>query len=171
MPKRQSDDLKHWAVLGAEQRLVQLGEEARAIFRYFPELRGKGRGFQSTPAPGGVTERQQAPKVRRRRRLSAEARKRIGEAVKARWARQKAGKTEPRAAAPTAVRREAKAGKAAHTKGRRRGRRKMSVEARKRISEAQKARWAKQKGEQPGAAASEITGSETVRRRGSRKKK
>ena len=37
--------LREWAVKGAEQRLVELAEEARAIFAAFPELRGPGRGF------------------------------------------------------------------------------------------------------------------------------
>ena len=38
-------DLREWAVKGAEQRLVELAEEARAIFAAFPELRGQARGF------------------------------------------------------------------------------------------------------------------------------
>src|SRR6188508_2453960 len=59
------------------------------------------------------------------------------------------GKLPSRAAA--AVRRVAGAdGDSPST--RRRRRRKMSAEARKRISDAQKARWAKQKGEAPGTA-------------------
>ena len=32
-------DLREWAVKGAEQRLVELAEEARTIFTAFPELR------------------------------------------------------------------------------------------------------------------------------------
>ena len=39
-------DLREWAVKGAEQRLVELAEEARAIFAAFPELREKGRGLE-----------------------------------------------------------------------------------------------------------------------------
>ena len=39
-------DLREWAVKGAEQRLVELADEARAIFAAFPELRGQGRGFE-----------------------------------------------------------------------------------------------------------------------------
>jgi len=38
-------DLRGWAVKGAEQRLVELAEEARANFAAFPELRGPGCGF------------------------------------------------------------------------------------------------------------------------------
>ena len=41
-----NSDLREWAVKGAEQRLVELAEEARAIFAAFPELRGQGRGFE-----------------------------------------------------------------------------------------------------------------------------
>ena len=40
-------DLREWAVKGAEQRLVELADEARAIFAAFPELREQGRGFDS----------------------------------------------------------------------------------------------------------------------------
>jgi hypothetical protein len=40
-------DLRVWAVKGAEQRLVELAEEARAIFAAFPELRAEGRGFDA----------------------------------------------------------------------------------------------------------------------------
>ena len=80
--------------------------------------------------------------------MSAEARKRISDAQKARWAKQR-GEAPRRDAVPT----EAVAVAAPAKRGRRGvrkrvakgGRRKMSVAARKRISEAQKARWAKQK--------------------------
>ena len=48
-----STDLRGWAVKGAEQRLLEIAEEARAIFQAFPELRQQGRGFnlQSTGTP------------------------------------------------------------------------------------------------------------------------
>jgi hypothetical protein len=80
-------DLRVWAVKGAEQRLVEIADEARAIFQSFPELRAQGRGFDfpkaakpaaSEPATGG------AP--RGRRKMSAAARKRIGDAQRKRWA-------------------------------------------------------------------------------------
>ena len=45
-------DLREWAVKGAEQRLVELAEEARTIFAAFPELRGRGREFGSTTECG-----------------------------------------------------------------------------------------------------------------------
>lgn len=85
MAKRQGD-LRKWALIGAEQRLIQLAEEAAAIHREFPELRQRKRASATpaTPSPnrGG----------RRRRKMSADARKRISEAQKARWAKTRARK-------------------------------------------------------------------------------
>ena len=37
-------NLREWAVKGAEQRLVELADEARAIFAAFPSCEGKGAG-------------------------------------------------------------------------------------------------------------------------------
>ena len=47
MAKRQPrvPNLRAYAVIGAEQRLLQIAEEARAIFKAFPELRAPNRGF------------------------------------------------------------------------------------------------------------------------------
>ena len=92
MAKRQSNNLRRYAVVGAEQRLLELAEEAAGIFAMFPELRAPGRGFMAG-GQGGRTRQpagQGAPRRRRRRKMSAEARKRISDAQKARWARQKA---------------------------------------------------------------------------------
>ena len=78
-------DLREWAVKGAEQRLVELAEEARAIFAAFPELRGRGRGFEVSRGrkaePTSVT-----PGKRRRKKMSAAARRKIALAQKKRWA-------------------------------------------------------------------------------------
>jgi len=94
--KRDRQNLRRYAVVGAEQRLLELAEEAAGIFAIFPELRAPGRGFMargagSRPRGGGSeTAGTGSPKRRRRRRkLSAEARKRISDAQKARWARQR----------------------------------------------------------------------------------
>ena len=104
MAKRQQrvSNLRPYAVIGAEQRLLQIAEEARAIFRAFPELRAPNRGFGArgggeSPFPwepqaaegGGPSNGESAR--RRRRKMSAAARKRISEAQKARWAKQKKG--------------------------------------------------------------------------------
>jgi hypothetical protein len=93
MAKRQNDDLRQWAVIGAEHRLLQIAEEAAVIFQAFPELRD--RGFMADEgkraggrARGDKTDAVPAPE-RKRRRLSAAARKRIGDAQRRRWAKQK----------------------------------------------------------------------------------
>lgn len=91
MAKRLGNDLRRYAVVGAEQRLLELAEEAAQIFAIFPELRAPGRGFMATRGGNsGSSEPAPTRKGRRRRRtMSAEARKRISEAQKARWAKQK----------------------------------------------------------------------------------
>ena len=92
--KKRDSGLRRYAVVGAEQRLLQLAEEAAAIFAIFPELRAPGRGFMARAGRGGASapaDAEGAPvKKRRRRKMSADARRRISEAQKARWAKQKA---------------------------------------------------------------------------------
>ena len=86
-------DLREWAVKGAEQRLVELAEEARAIFAAFPELRGAGRGFEVSRGRKAETA-SVTPSKRRRKPMSAAARRKIALAQKKRWAewRKKKGK-------------------------------------------------------------------------------
>ena len=96
------DDVRRWAVMGAEARLLQISEEAAAIYRAFPELRkgggqaisgrGRGRGRGRAKAAAAAVEGGTA-QPRKKRRLSAAARKRISDAQKRRWAkhRQKQG--------------------------------------------------------------------------------
>jgi hypothetical protein len=76
-------DLREWAVKGAEQRLVELAEEARAIFAAFPELRAEGRGFDAKLALPTTSLR---TSVKRRKSMSPAARKKIALAQKKRWA-------------------------------------------------------------------------------------
>jgi hypothetical protein len=103
------NDLREWAVKGAEQRLVELAEEARTIFAAFPELRERGRGFEvgrgRKVATATVT-----PAKRRRKAMSPAARRKIALAQKKRWAewRKKKGKAAQEgqpASKPTASRR------------------------------------------------------------------
>jgi hypothetical protein len=83
-----SVDLREWAVKGAEQRLAEIADVARAIFQTFPELRKQGRGFGlgaggrkgAKAAAGDV-----APK-RGRSRMSAAARKAVSARMKKYWA-------------------------------------------------------------------------------------
>jgi hypothetical protein len=88
--KRQGNNLRRYAVVGAEQRLLELAEEAAGIFAMFPELRAPGRGFMAVGGGGRQRAGTAAAPRRRRRKMSAEARKRISDAQKARWARQRA---------------------------------------------------------------------------------
>jgi hypothetical protein len=83
--ERKGLNLRTWALAGAEQRLLQIAEETAAIRRMFPELqqRAKKRRADNADATYGA-----APK--RRRKMSAQARKRISDAQKARWAKQRA---------------------------------------------------------------------------------
>ena len=90
--KQQAVDLHKWAMLGATLRLEQLSEEMSAIFRAFPGLRQKGRpGRRANAVAAGTNDAIADGPVRKRRRtMSAAGRKRISDAQKARWAKQKA---------------------------------------------------------------------------------
>jgi hypothetical protein len=115
MAKRQPrvSNLRAYAVIGAEQRLLQIAEEARAIFKSFPELRAPGRGFgarggespfpwqKQAPEDGGLVGNGRRRKgKRRRRKMSPAGRKRISDAQKARWAKQKKSMRQPSPARP-----------------------------------------------------------------------
>ena len=73
--------------------------------------------------------------------MSAEARKRISDAQKARWAKQK-GEAPSTAPAEAVAANAKRGGRGVRRGAAKRGRRKMSAAARKRISDAQKKRWA-----------------------------
>jgi hypothetical protein len=75
-------------MIGAEQRLAEIVNEQGAILAAFPELRERGKSAGATSFNNG--ESQPPQRKRRRFRMSAEARKRISDAQKARWAKQKA---------------------------------------------------------------------------------
>jgi hypothetical protein len=85
--------MRTWALKGAEQRLVEIAEEAAAIYASFPELRERSSGGLATPGRPRKTEQQTAAPAPtpRKRSMSADARRRISEAQKARWAKQKGG--------------------------------------------------------------------------------
>ncbi|MGV3517785.1 hypothetical protein [Luteitalea sp.] len=86
-----SRELLTWALHGLEQeiattraRLAELESQART-------LRTSARGAAPAAAAPAAPETA-APKVRKKRKLSADARRRIAEAQKRRWAKAKAGK-------------------------------------------------------------------------------
>jgi hypothetical protein len=90
-------ELRTWALRGAERRLAEIAEETRAIYAAFPELRGAPSGQPANPyTPGvrravaGVRPAVEGAVTRRRPKMSAEARKRIAEAQRKRWAEWKA---------------------------------------------------------------------------------
>ena len=98
-------DMRTWALRGAEQRLVEIADEASRIYAAFPELRdrqqgsiasaGRGRARKAgadqprAAAQPRTAETEAAPAARRKRRrvnMSAEAKQRIAEAQRKRWA-------------------------------------------------------------------------------------
>ena len=94
-------DIRTWARRGAEQRLLEIASEAEAIYRAFPELRNRQRGAgapgrrgrrpaseQMATGVGQAAAKTAGAKRRRKRRgtLSADARKRIADAQRKRWA-------------------------------------------------------------------------------------
>lgn len=112
-------DLRTWAVKGAEQRLVEIAVEAKAIFAAFPELRAQGRGFDGGDAPGTAARRPAKRTNRPKRIMSLEARKRIGDAQRARWAKQKAAQGGGEATTTTAGGSSPKAGGARRSRKKR----------------------------------------------------
>jgi hypothetical protein len=114
------NELREYAVIGAEARLLKIAEEAAGIYRAFPELRGRQSSIRgaggSAPATGG--EARTGRRRGRRTAMTAAERKAVSDRMKKYWAQRRAGAEGARPA------------------------RKMSAAARKRISDAQKKRWA-----------------------------
>jgi hypothetical protein len=81
-------ELRRLARIGAQARLDALQREVATIYAVFPDLRSGG----STPNPfsEGVRQAVQGAVTPRRPRLSLQARKRIAEAQRKRWAELKA---------------------------------------------------------------------------------
>lgn len=128
--------LRAWAVRGAEQRLLEIANEAAAIHRAFPELRQRGRQPTAT-ADGAAVSPARGARGRKRSRMSAANRKAVSERMSKYWAERRGGAAKGAAGAVKSA--------AGAAKGTARGRRKMSAAARKRISDAQKKRWAAKK--------------------------
>lgn len=78
-------EMRRWAIRGAEQRLLEIGAEAARIYAAFPELRDRQVATPARRGPGRPRKTDSAP-VRKRRKMSRAARKRISEAQKAREA-------------------------------------------------------------------------------------
>ena len=144
-------DFRRNALLGAEARLLQIDKETASIYQAFPELR-KQAGAQDARKRTAAG----AGRGRRRGGMSAAQREAVRERMKRYWAQRRssgATSTEAASATDTASNTGAGSTSAGARKGKSqrakttgtRGPRKMSAAARKRISDAQKARWAKRR--------------------------
>lgn len=127
MPQFDQEQLRKWAVSGAEQRLLEIATEAAAIYKAFPELRDRGT---EGPAPGAAAAGRRAG-----RKMSTANRKAVSDRMKKYWAARRGGTA--RGAARTTKTSTRGTGRSAA-----RVPRKLSPAARKRISDAQKKRWA-----------------------------
>jgi hypothetical protein len=82
-------ELLTWALQGLEQEIASTRQRLQELEAHARALRASTRGAAaSTDAPATAA----APKVRKKRKLSADARRRIAEAQKRRWAKAKASK-------------------------------------------------------------------------------
>ena len=144
MAELDNAQVRQWAVRGAEQRLLEIAAEAAAIYQTFPELRQRGgnqaakRGVEAAAAPAGGQGRGRA-------NMSAAQRKAVSDRMRKYWAARREGAgggTSSGSARGGRGSTGAAKGGAQAAAGGRRGPRKMSAAARKRISDAQKKRWA-----------------------------
>jgi hypothetical protein len=118
-----------------QRMLADLNAERNRLDQAISALQGiESTASAVTARRGRPPGRPAAAKAGGRRRMSAEARRRISEAAKARWAERKGTSGRKRASAKKTA--------SAPAKGVRRG---MSPAARKRMSEMMKARWAARK--------------------------
>jgi hypothetical protein len=97
--RRPTSQLHEFARIGAAARIKELQAEIASIRRDFPALTTPGgestmpSPFRNQPGRPVATHAANVPAPRKRRRkMSAEARKKISEAQKKRWAAQKAKK-------------------------------------------------------------------------------
>jgi hypothetical protein len=72
--------MRRWALVGAEQRLLEIASEAAAIHRQFPELRERAE------SPSLGPRRTPAAIARRRRKMTAAAKKVVSDRMKKYWA-------------------------------------------------------------------------------------
>jgi hypothetical protein len=97
---KHSSQILELARKGADYRYQELKAEIAALIKHFPHLaasRGGRRPKGASPSAGqpsgaespAAAAEAAAPRTRKRRKMSAAARKKISDAQKARWARQK----------------------------------------------------------------------------------
>ena len=140
-------DIRRYALAGAQARLAEISQELESIRRAFPELRENGSSGARTRRSAVTGDEEPATTRARRRRstMSAAQRKAVGERMKKYWAARRAGTATAGPAVEANGTANAKVPRAAKSATRgtaKPGPRKMSSAARKRISQAQKKRWA-----------------------------
>jgi hypothetical protein len=89
-----SAELIGWAIGGIEREIMQTRERLTALTAQAARLRKKA-GIRGSAAAGSAAATDGAPeggRKRRRRKMSPEARKRISEMMKKRWAERRKGK-------------------------------------------------------------------------------
>jgi hypothetical protein len=80
-------DLRQLALIGARARLAELETERQSILKTFPQLsRGRLDGAGPTLASSEADSAPKPAAPRRKRKISAEGRRRIAEAARRRWA-------------------------------------------------------------------------------------
>ncbi len=84
-----SNELVTWALHGLEQLIESTRERLRELETHARKLRGEGKATVAAPSAASTAG---APKARKKRKLSADARRRIAEAQKRRWAKVRATK-------------------------------------------------------------------------------
>lgn len=89
-----SAEMIGWAIGGLEREIVLTRERLAGLTAQVAKLRARA-GIRGTAAAGGAGAEQAGDaggRKRRRRRMSPEARKRISEMMKKRWAERRKGK-------------------------------------------------------------------------------
>ena len=87
-----SRELLTWALHGLEQEIATTRQRLQELESQARTLRASARGAGAAATPRSAPAATPATKVRKKRKLSADARRRIAEAQKRRWAKARAGK-------------------------------------------------------------------------------
>jgi uncharacterized membrane protein len=87
-----SRELLTWALHGLEQEITTIRQRLQELESQARRLRASARGGAAAAADNAAPSAAAAPKARKKRKLSADARRRIAEAQKRRWAKARAGK-------------------------------------------------------------------------------
>jgi hypothetical protein len=90
---KHSSHILELARKGADHRYQELKAEIASLEKHFPHLSEPREGRGPKNAQVSASPAEASPPPRKRRRMSAAARKKISDAQKARWAKQKGKKS------------------------------------------------------------------------------